>query len=185
MKTATARRAHWSCALVRLKACNEAVEWARTKPDYATAWRACERGDWMLWLLERTGADAERLRRLAYRFADQAVREDACAALRAAAGAPGMLAEHVATLCRHADILAALPIIDSSDAAGAASYAAWAASAAARAASDAAWAASAAAGAASYAAGAARSKEQAAAIRAEFPEQGDPYYLADRAEPNP
>jgi hypothetical protein len=42
---------HWTDALVKLKACHDAVEWASTQPDLATAWRECKRGDWMLWLL--------------------------------------------------------------------------------------------------------------------------------------
>lgn len=37
--------------LFRLDACREAIDWARAQSDEATAWRACERGDWMLWLL--------------------------------------------------------------------------------------------------------------------------------------
>jgi hypothetical protein len=43
--------AHWSRKLVALGACEEAVEWARTQPDFATAWNECKRGDWMIWLL--------------------------------------------------------------------------------------------------------------------------------------
>lgn len=42
--------AHWTDALIALRACNEAVTWARTQPDLATAWATCERGDWLLWL---------------------------------------------------------------------------------------------------------------------------------------
>lgn len=41
---------HWSDALSNLKACRDAVEWAKTQPDFATAWSVCERGDWMIWL---------------------------------------------------------------------------------------------------------------------------------------
>lgn len=56
--------AHWSDALQRLDACAEAVEWARTQPDYETAWRECQRGDWMLWLAARAsgkrGSDSHR-----------------------------------------------------------------------------------------------------------------------------
>jgi hypothetical protein len=37
--------------LTKLGACHEAVEWARTQPDWETLWNNCERGDWMLWLL--------------------------------------------------------------------------------------------------------------------------------------
>src|SRR3990172_11017269 len=35
--------------LKRKKACPEAVVWVGTR-DLATAWRECERADWMLWL---------------------------------------------------------------------------------------------------------------------------------------
>ena len=35
--------------LKRKKACPEAVAWVGTR-DLATAWRECERADWMLWL---------------------------------------------------------------------------------------------------------------------------------------
>src|SRR3990167_5971448 len=41
---------HWTDALVSLNACADAVAWAKTQPDYATAWATCERGDWMLWI---------------------------------------------------------------------------------------------------------------------------------------
>ena len=50
--------AHWTDALVRLNACEEAVEWCQTQPDLATAWATCERADWMLWLLEHTEPEA-------------------------------------------------------------------------------------------------------------------------------
>jgi len=41
---------HWSTYLPRT-ACFQAMEWARTQPTAQAAWDACERGDWMLWLL--------------------------------------------------------------------------------------------------------------------------------------
>jgi hypothetical protein len=44
---------HWSDQLVTLRACSEAVVWARTQPDLAAAWASCERGDWLLWLAGR------------------------------------------------------------------------------------------------------------------------------------
>jgi len=34
-------------------ACEEAIDWLETQPDFGTAWATCTRGDWMLWLLER------------------------------------------------------------------------------------------------------------------------------------
>ena len=39
--------------LKSLGACKEAVDWVATQPDAATAWRTCQRGDWMLWLAGR------------------------------------------------------------------------------------------------------------------------------------
>jgi hypothetical protein len=35
--------------------CDGAVEWARTQPSYAVAWRRCQRPDWLLWLAGRCG----------------------------------------------------------------------------------------------------------------------------------
>jgi hypothetical protein len=46
---------HWS-DLLPPDACTSAVEWARSQPDYATAWAACQRGDWLLWLVGRMAA---------------------------------------------------------------------------------------------------------------------------------
>lgn len=55
---------HWTEALVSLKACEGAIEWARGHDSIDEAWQACERGDWMLWLLGRLagepGSDARR-----------------------------------------------------------------------------------------------------------------------------
>ncbi len=45
---------HWSVSLERMGACKDGVEWARTQPSLAVAWKACDRGDWMLWLAGRT-----------------------------------------------------------------------------------------------------------------------------------
>ena len=50
--------------LSSLKACHEAMDWFRPQPDVLTAWRDCQRGDWMLWLLGKLsgepGSDARR-----------------------------------------------------------------------------------------------------------------------------
>jgi len=37
--------------LKSLDACSDAICWAGKQTDYATLWRDCARGDWMLWLL--------------------------------------------------------------------------------------------------------------------------------------
>lgn len=42
---------HWTTKLSALDACEEAVEWAQQFDIPEAAWLACERGDWMLWLL--------------------------------------------------------------------------------------------------------------------------------------
>ena len=50
--------------LVRLEACEDAREWARTQPDLATAWVNCRSGDWMLWLLDALDYHNDRAYRL-------------------------------------------------------------------------------------------------------------------------
>jgi len=61
-----------STILRRLDACAEARAWAKTQPDLQTAWTNCQRSDWMLWLLSRTGVDRDdpRLRLMACDFAE-------------------------------------------------------------------------------------------------------------------
>ena len=49
MSTATAT--HWTEALRRRDACKDAVAWCEQHDSFAAAWAACERGDWMMWLL--------------------------------------------------------------------------------------------------------------------------------------
>lgn len=41
---------HWTDALRQLGIYSECVEWAAHFPTLELAWRACDRGDWMLWL---------------------------------------------------------------------------------------------------------------------------------------
>jgi len=43
----------FSSELVKFNACREAVKWASEQKSAAAAWRDCQRGDWMLWLLGR------------------------------------------------------------------------------------------------------------------------------------
>ena len=52
---------HWSVRLTALGARCEAVIWAKTQPDAATAWRTCRRGDWMLWVAAQAGVDRKRM----------------------------------------------------------------------------------------------------------------------------
>jgi hypothetical protein len=44
---------HWTSKLQALSACSESLLWAKTQPDFATAWINCERGDWLLWIAAR------------------------------------------------------------------------------------------------------------------------------------
>ena len=53
MKKASNEKRHWSSILIRLGACQVAVEWAKTQPSLSVAWAKCPRGDWMLWLASR------------------------------------------------------------------------------------------------------------------------------------
>lgn len=39
--------------LTALDACRDAIKWASAFPTLQAAWDACERGDWMLWLVGR------------------------------------------------------------------------------------------------------------------------------------
>ena len=43
--------------LMGMRACGEAVKWTKTERTPQSAWKNCERGDWMLWLIGRTIAD--------------------------------------------------------------------------------------------------------------------------------
>jgi hypothetical protein len=55
--------AHWSDALP-YRPCADALAWLRTQPDAETAWRTCERGNWMLFHVGKyageSGSDARR-----------------------------------------------------------------------------------------------------------------------------
>lgn len=55
----TTKTATWIDGLTALRACNEAVIWARGYDSLDAAWAACERGDWMLWLLGRLSDEPE------------------------------------------------------------------------------------------------------------------------------
>ena len=56
--------AHWSTALETLGACQEAQTFASRFDSLQAAWDACERADWLLWLLGkksgRRGSEAHR-----------------------------------------------------------------------------------------------------------------------------
>ena len=61
-----------STILSRLDACPDAREWAKAYPDLQSAWTACQRSNWMLWLLRRTVVDPNdpRYRLIAYDCAE-------------------------------------------------------------------------------------------------------------------
>jgi len=48
----------WIKKIEAFNPCPGAVEWCEQFPDLQQAWEACERGDWMLWLLGELAADA-------------------------------------------------------------------------------------------------------------------------------
>jgi len=52
--------------IAELGSCGEALDWLRTErhPDLATAWAACHRGDWMLWLAGRVAGPPGDARRV-------------------------------------------------------------------------------------------------------------------------
>ena len=52
---------HWTDKLRKLRACNDAVEWAKDYPSLTAAWKVCERADWMLWLLGRARAGRKKI----------------------------------------------------------------------------------------------------------------------------
>ena len=66
-----------STILSRLDACADARTWAKTQPDLQTAWTACRRSDWMLWLMARTTLDQDdpRLRLLDCDFAEAVLKD--------------------------------------------------------------------------------------------------------------
>lgn len=47
---------HWTRKFKVLGACDDAVAWAKNYDSLEAAWAACDRGDWMLWLVGRTSA---------------------------------------------------------------------------------------------------------------------------------
>jgi len=63
---------HWTDELRAMGACPAAVKWARGYPSLQAAWDACERGDWMMWMIGHTpGLDLRRVGWLCYALASQ------------------------------------------------------------------------------------------------------------------
>ena len=153
-------------------ACHDAVEWAGKYKTPKAAWKACQRGDWMLWLIGKTSGppDSDSRRKLVLVAAQ-------CAEL----ALPFARDEETRAICEstiqtcyayaagEAELTDVRSAADAAYAATAAAYAADAAYAAAYAAADAAYAATYAADDAAYA----RSKILAACadiVRDNYPE---------------
>ena len=47
--------------LEKLNACRSSIEWLQTQDNLEQAWKDCERGDWLLWLVARLGVDKRKL----------------------------------------------------------------------------------------------------------------------------
>ena len=45
-------------------ACQEALSWLETQPNWQIAWDTCDRGDWMLWLIGKMSASLESRQKL-------------------------------------------------------------------------------------------------------------------------
>jgi len=155
--------------LVRLDACEEAREWAKTQKNLVEAWQNCKRSDWMIWLIGRSTVDRNdpKLRLMACDFAE-AVLHLVPAGETRPAEAIRVARLFAAGQASREDMAAARDA--AGDAAGAAAWAAWAAArdAAGAAARAAAWAA--ARDAAGAAARAAAWDAQSDIIRKYYPE---------------
>ena len=146
---------HWSEQLPR-DACREAREWASKQPSYAAAWRTCQRGDWMLWLIARLGCDRRKLTLTCCAVARQVLH-----LVQAGEDRPRLAIETAERWARREPGVTIGDVEKAADAAYAAAAAAYAA--AAYAAADAAYAAAAAAYAAAAASSAANAAYTAAA----------------------
>ena len=51
------RKPHWSRVLARMRACDNAREWAAKQPSLAAAWAKCTNANWMRWWLYRMGVE--------------------------------------------------------------------------------------------------------------------------------
>ena len=63
------RLTHWTDTELR-GACDDAVTWARAYPTFAAAYQACDRGDWLAWLVVQRGLDAEAIATAQRAFAE-------------------------------------------------------------------------------------------------------------------
>jgi hypothetical protein len=45
--------------ILELEPCEDGLEWLKAQPSMSAAWKNCERGDWMLWLLGKLAGPPE------------------------------------------------------------------------------------------------------------------------------
>ena len=57
--------------LEKLNACPDAIEYVKTQKSTKSAWKNCERGDWMLWLAKKLNVNDRKLTLAKARCADQ------------------------------------------------------------------------------------------------------------------
>lgn len=60
---------HWTEKVYKFQPCTGGMAWARKFPTAQAAWDACERPEWMCWLLGKTGSDKRDMTLLACQFA--------------------------------------------------------------------------------------------------------------------
>lgn len=53
VRRSKSKRTHWSDRLIAMRACKDAVRFARMHRSVTAAWHACERSDWLLWYAAR------------------------------------------------------------------------------------------------------------------------------------
>ena len=65
-------RTTWLDDLRNFRPCQDALQWAAGFDTFDAAWQACERGDWMLWILGKLSGppESERRKKLALAAAD-------------------------------------------------------------------------------------------------------------------
>lgn len=69
-KTRRVKKARWQQVLVRHGACDEAVKFANRYATFEAAWKACRRGDWMVWWVKFSTCGLLSLSREAEHFYD-------------------------------------------------------------------------------------------------------------------
>lgn len=150
----------WIIPIAKMNPCSDALVWAENYDSLTDAWAACERGDWMLWILGKTaGSPRSESRKKLVLVACQCARlglpyvaKGEVRPLRAIETTEAWARGEGHVTLKDVKNAAAYAAACAADAAHAATTAAYAATAAAYAAAHAAYAADAAAYAAAYAA---------------------------------